>query len=142
MLPCITEMLNTDSVDRVRQCQYVVCISTFFFSILKMSYTLLCWSRKPELRCRLSKGCINLGKPQGVGVSKCETDGEQMGSCWEGMEMGRSVYEQPGTRVDRSYRSKEGFQVSKGIKKGSKRGSAREMTSKGKAPMYISRMYT
>ncbi len=74
---------------------------------------LVCWSRKPELRCCLSKGRINLGKPQGVGVSEWETDGEQMGSRWGGMEMRRSVYEQTGTRVDGSYCSKEGFQVSK-----------------------------
>jgi hypothetical protein len=85
------------------------------------------------LQCRLSKGRINLGKPQGVGVSKWETDGEQMGSCWEGMEMGRSVHKQPGTRVDGSYRSKEGFQVSKGIKKGSKRGSARGNEKQGES---------
>jgi hypothetical protein len=39
--------------------------------------------------------------------------------------MGRSVYEQPGTRVDGSYRSKEGSKKVKGIKKGSKRESAR-----------------
>jgi hypothetical protein len=69
---------------------------------------LLCWSQKLELRCRLSKGRISLGKPQGVGVSEWETDGEQMERRWGGMEMKRSVYEQPGTRVDGSYRSKEG----------------------------------
>ncbi len=32
----------------------------------------------------------------------------------KGREMGRSVYQQPGTKVDRSCHSKEGFQVSKG----------------------------
>jgi hypothetical protein len=68
----------------------------------------MCWSQKPELRCRLSKGRINLGKPQGVGVFEWETDGEQIESRWGGMEMRGSVYEQPGTRVDGSYRSKEG----------------------------------
>jgi hypothetical protein len=82
----------------------------------------MCWSRKPELRCRLSKGRINLGKPQGVGVSEWETGGEQMGSRWGGMEMRRSVYEQPGTRVDGSYRSKEGFQVSKGDQEREQKG--------------------
>jgi hypothetical protein len=69
---------------------------------------LMCWSRKLELLCRLSKERINLGKPQGVGISEWETDGEQMGSRWGGREMRRSVYEQPGTMVEGSYCSKEG----------------------------------
>jgi hypothetical protein len=49
--------------------------------------------------------------------------------------MRRSVYKQPGTRVDGSYRSKEGFQVSK---RESARGDKKqgEIKSKGKAPMY------
>jgi hypothetical protein len=42
------------------------------------------------------------------------------------LRKGRSVYEQPGTEVDGSCHSKEGFQVSKGDKKGSKGESARE----------------
>ncbi len=45
--------------------------------------------------------------------------------------MRRSVYEQPGTRVDGSYCSKEGFQVSKGDQERKQKG-----ISKGKAPMY------
>jgi hypothetical protein len=36
-----------------------------------------------------------------------------MGGNGEGMERGRSVYKQPGTKVDGSYHDKEGFQVSK-----------------------------
>jgi hypothetical protein len=39
----------------------------------------------------LVKGAFNLGEPQGVGISEWETDGEQMGSIWGGMEMMRSV---------------------------------------------------
>jgi hypothetical protein len=35
-------------------------------------------------------------------------NGKQMGNRWGGMEMRGSVYEQPGTRVDGFYRSKEG----------------------------------
>jgi hypothetical protein len=56
----------------------------------------------------LVKGALTWEKPQGVGVSEWETDEEQMGSRWGGMEMERSVYKQPGTRVDGSYCSKEG----------------------------------
>ncbi len=74
------------------------------------------------MQCLLSKGRIKLGKPQGVGVSEWETDGEQMGFRWGGMEMRRSVYEQPGTRVDGSHRSKEGFQVSKGDQEREQKG--------------------
>ena len=68
----------------------------------------------------LVRGRINLGKPQGVGVSEWETDGEQMGSSWGGMEMGRSVYEQPGIRGGRILSQQGGFQVSKGKRKGTK----------------------
>ncbi len=57
----------------------------------------LFWTCKPVLRCRLSRGAFSSGKPQGVGILE-----------WGGMETGRSVYKQPGTRVDGSYHSKEG----------------------------------
>jgi hypothetical protein len=43
----------------------------------------------------------------------------------KGMEMGRSVYEQPGTEVDRILSQQGGFQVSKGKRKGAKRQKAR-----------------
>ncbi len=46
--------------------------------------------------------------------------------------MGRSVYEQPGIKVDGN--AKEGFQVSKGKWKGSKRESERGSKGKGIAP--------
>ncbi len=39
----------------------------------------------------------------------------------EGMEMGRSVYEQPGTKVDGILSQQGGFQVSKGKWKGGKK---------------------
>ncbi len=41
----------------------------------------------------LVRHIFSLGKPQGVGILEWGGDGE-------GMEMGRSVYEQPGTKVD------------------------------------------
>jgi hypothetical protein len=53
------------------------------------------------------------GKPQGVGIL-------ERGVYGEGMEMGRSVYEQPGTKVDRILSQQGGFQVSKGKRKGAK----------------------
>jgi hypothetical protein len=42
------------------------------------------------------------------------------------MEMGRSVYEQPGTEVDRILSQQGGFQVSKRKRKGGKRNEKRE----------------
>jgi hypothetical protein len=44
-----------------------------------------------------------------------------MGREWGGMETGRSVYEQPGTRVDGILSQQGGFQVSKGEWKGEQR---------------------
>jgi hypothetical protein len=41
---------------------------------------------------------------------------------WSG-EMGRSVYEQPGNEVDRILSQQGGFQVSKGKRKGTKKGA-------------------
>ncbi len=64
-----------------------------------------------------------MGKPQGVRF----WSGEGIG---EGMEMGRSVYEQPGTKVDGILSQQGGFQVSKKKWKRSKgeseRGSKRQ----------------
>ncbi len=58
--------------------------------------------------------CIfSSGKPQGVGI----LEGEYLG---KGMEKGRSVYEQPGTKVDRFLSQQGGFQVSKRKQKGTK----------------------
>jgi hypothetical protein len=57
------------------------------------------------------------------------------------METGRSVYEQPGTRVDGSYRSKEGSKQVKGNGKGSKGKSARGSKSKGIAPYIYCNLY-
>jgi hypothetical protein len=48
-----------------------------------------------------------------------------VGREWGGLRKGRSVYEEPETEVDGSCHGKEGFQVSKRDKKGSKRESAR-----------------
>ncbi len=52
------------------------------------------------------------------------------------MRKGRSVYEEPGTEVDGSCHRKEGFQVSKGDKKGSKRESARGDKKQGDCVTY------
>jgi hypothetical protein len=49
----------------------------------------------------------------------------------KGMEMGRSVYEQPGTEVDRILSQQGGFQVSKGNERGPKRNEKGEAESKG-----------
>ncbi len=57
-----------------------------------------------------------------------------MGREWGGMETGRSVYEQPGTRVDGSCHSKEGSKSVKGNRKGSKGESARGSKKQGIAP--------
>jgi hypothetical protein len=54
----------------------------------------------------LVRRICSTGKPHGVGILEWGGDGE-----W--MEVGRSVYEQPGTKVTGSYHTKEGFQVSK-----------------------------
>ncbi len=59
---------------------------------------------KPDSRCRLSKAHISPGKPQGVGI--LEWGGDE-----EGMEMGRSVYEQPGTKVDGILSHQGGFPI-------------------------------
>ncbi len=53
------------------------------------------------------------GEPQGVGIL-------ERGVYEDGMEMGRSVYEQPGTKVVRILSHQGGFQVSKGKRKGTK----------------------
>ncbi len=45
--------------------------------------------------------------------------GEGLG---KGLRKGRSVYKQPGNKVDGSCHSKEGFQVSKGDSKGEQKG--------------------
>jgi hypothetical protein len=76
-------------------------------------------SCKPDSRCCLSKVHIWLWKPQGVGILEWGGNGE-------GMEMGRTVYEQPGTKVDGILSQQGGFQVSKGKRKGSKRNEKRE----------------
>ncbi len=60
------------------------------------------WTCKPVLRCRLSKGTFSSGKPQGVGIL-------ERGGNGEGMETGRSVYEQPGTKVDGILSQQGGF---------------------------------
>ncbi len=68
--------------------------------------------------------------PKGSGF----LNGKHMGNRWGGMETMRSVYEQPGTRVDGSCHSKEGSKEVKGTKKGEQRGISKGEKSKGTAP--------
>jgi hypothetical protein len=64
--------------------------------------------------------------------------------CWEfGMGRGRSVYEQPGTKVDGiASRPKEGFQVSKGEWKGGTNKELARGVKKGNCAIaYIVNLY-
>ncbi len=61
------------------------------------------------------------GRPRGSGFWN-------EGYIGKGREIGRSVYEQPGNEVDRILSQQGGFQVSKGKRKGGKKGMG-----KGKA---------
>ncbi len=83
-------------------------LTIFNLSWNNIKPTLMFWTCKPVLRCRLSKGAFSSEKPQGVGIS------EWGGNGGGGMEVGRSVYKQPGTRVDGILSQQGGFQVSKG----------------------------
>ncbi len=76
----------------------------------------------------LVRRTFSSGKPQGVGIWEWGGDGE-------GMEMGKSVYEQPGTKVDGILLQQGGFQVSKRKWKGGKKGIRKgKAESKGIAP--------
>jgi hypothetical protein len=76
----------------------------------------------------LVRRTLSSGKPHGVGILEWGGNGE-------GMEMGRSVYEQPGTKVDGIQSQQGGFQVSKGKWKGGKKESEKgKAKSKGIAP--------
>jgi hypothetical protein len=78
----------------------------------------------------LVKGCINLGKPQGVGICEWETDGEQKGRNGnEGISL-RATWDQGG----RILSQQGGFQVSKGVKKGKQKGNRQWEISNGRAP--------
>ncbi len=72
--------------------------------------------------CIFSSGALE--NPRGSGFWK----GEYMG---KGMEQGRSVYEQPGTKLDRILSQQGGFQVSKREQKGIKEEWKRKAKSKG-----------
>jgi hypothetical protein len=50
----------------------------------------------------LARGTFSSGKPHGVGILEWGENGEGMG-------MGRSIYEQPGTKVDRILSHQGGF---------------------------------
>ncbi len=67
---------------------------------------------------------LDLGDPGGSGFWN-------EGYMGKGREMGRSVYEQPGNEVDRILSQQGGSQVSKGIRKGSKREWKRESRKQG-----------
>jgi hypothetical protein len=61
----------------------------------------------------------------------------EWGGNGKGFKRGRSVYEEPETKVDRSCHSKEGFQVSKGDKERAKGESARGNKKQGDCAIYI-----
>jgi hypothetical protein len=86
------------------------------------------WTCKPVLRCRLSKGALSSGKPQGVGILEWGGNGE-------GMEMGRSVYEQPGTKVDGILSQQGGFPSK--LREWKRRRGICKGKSKGIAPLLI-----
>jgi hypothetical protein len=76
----------------------------------------------------LVRRAFSSGKPQGVGILEWGGNGEGMG-------MGRSVYKQPGTKVDGILSQQGGFQVSKGKQKGGKKECEKgKAESKGIAP--------
>jgi hypothetical protein len=81
----------------------------------------------------LVKGRINLEKPQGVGISEWETDGEQMGRDGnEGTSL-QATWDQGG----RILSQQGGFQVSKGVKKGEQKGLQQGEKNKGKSATCI-----
>jgi hypothetical protein len=85
-----------------------------FYKIYYSRYILTVLDLVSQVRDVVLVKCIfSSGKPQGSGFWK----GEYMR---KGMEMGRSVYEQPGTKVDRILSQQGGFQVSKGKRKRAK----------------------
>jgi hypothetical protein len=63
----------------------------------------------------------------------------------KGMEMGRSVYEQPGTEVDRILSQQEEFQVSKGKRKGAKgmrKGKSRKQGDCSTIALFVLYLFT
>jgi hypothetical protein len=70
-------------------------------------YVIRCTVVVPDLGSRirdvaLVRRIFSSGKPQGVGILEWGGEGE-------GMEMGRSVYKQPGTKVDGILSRQGGF---------------------------------
>jgi hypothetical protein len=59
------------------------------------------------------------------------------GEGWEGLRKGSSVYEQPGTKVDGSCHSQEGFQVSKGDKEREQKGFSKGSKKQRDCAIYI-----
>ncbi len=91
--------------------------TTFAWQILTKSIVcrlfhslFLFWTWKPVLQCCLRRAHLAWENPRGSGF----WDGEGMGE----MEVGRSVYEQPGSRVDWILSQQGGFQASKRDQKG------------------------
>ncbi len=78
-----------------------------FTGCLSLGQKLIETEPVPDLGSRINdvvlvRRIFSSGKPQGVGI--LEWGGDR-----EGMEMGRSVYEQPGTKVDRILSRQGGF---------------------------------
>ncbi len=60
-----------------------------------------------------------------------------MGREWERVRKGRSIYEEPETKVDGSCHSKEGFQVSKGDEERGQKGISKGIKKQGDCAIYI-----
>ncbi len=100
------------------------------WAVICHEISILFWTCKPVLRCRLSKAHIWLGKPQGgrdLGL------GREWGGDGNGEISLRATWDQGGWDPITARR----FQVSKGKQKGMEEGSR----SKGIAPRYVVHSY-
>ncbi len=70
-----------------------------------------------------------MGKPQGVGISEWETDGEQMGRDGDEEISLRATWDQGG----RILSQQGGFQVSKGAEKGGQKGNQQGENEQGES---------
>jgi hypothetical protein len=74
-----------------------------------------------------------LGKPQGVGISEWETDGDQMGRDGDDEISLRATWDQGG----RILSQQGGFIVSKGAKKGEQKGNQQGENEQGESATCI-----
>ncbi len=93
---------NLDKKDNIENDNKIIIIKVIL-KIKHKNYNNNCSGPcKLDSRCVLVRRIFSSGKPQGVGILEWGGDGE-------GMEMGRSVYEQPGTKVDGILSHQGGF---------------------------------